>query len=347
MTIDGVSLPPWLGPHRGEWLVEVTEWLTAVVGSRHLGSLVDIDVVRERPWGAVARVATSDAVVFFKAEGLGAHHEPPVLAELARSWPDVVPDVLAVDGSRSWLLMADHGRPMWDILDTAGQVATMERLLPLYAQLQASSSESVKAWIETGVPDRRVHRLPELLDSLLAGEMEGGALPIGAEQRRAIDLVLGDFARVCEELAATPYAEALDHGDLHGGNVLVDRRRHRLVDWGDSCVSHPFSSLFVTYELAVSRFDPADRSAAALRLRDAYLEVWTRDTSLAALRETFTLAVWTGYVTRALDFVHMLQGATAALIEEWQGHIVVVLRHWQEAHALLNQGEQFLFAIVP
>jgi hypothetical protein len=103
----------------------------------------------------------------------------------------------------------------------------------------------------------------------------------------------------------------------------------------------------VTYELAVSRFDRADRAAAALRLRDAYLEAWSRDGSPAALRETFTLAVWVGYVTRALDFVDMLRGANTALIHEWQGHVVVLLRRWEQAHAFLNQGERLLAAIEP
>lgn len=181
-----------------------------------------------------------------------------------------------------------------------------------------------------------MHLLPELLDSLLAGETPAGSLPIGSEQRRAVDAVLGDFGRICEDLAGSPFATALDHGDLHGGNVLVDGSDQRLVDWGDSCVGHPFSSLFVTYELAVSRFDPVDRAAAALRLRDAYLDPWTDKASLSTLRDTFTLAVCAGYVSRALGFAQMLDGASTALIEEWQRHIVIVLRHWQEAHGRLD-----------
>ena len=45
-------------------------------------------------------------------------------------------------------------------------------------------------------------------------------------------------------------------------------------------MGHPFASLFVTYELAVSRFDPVDRAAAALRLRNAYRDAWTDKASL-------------------------------------------------------------------
>ena len=343
-----MTSPLWLGDGRDEWLKEVSDWLGDVVSSRGLGALVEIASVRERPWGAVLRVRTSDRVVYFKAEGLGAHHEPQILGELAPAWPDLVPEVLEADGPRRWLLMADYGEPMWDVLDTAGQVAVFERLLPRYAELQASSSRSVDVWMEAGAPDRRVHRLPDLLDALLGGETPAGSLPLDGERRQGVHALLGDFGRVCEELAATPCAEALDHGDLHGGNVLVNGSDARLADWGDSCVGHPFTSLFVTFELAVSRFGPADRANAGRRLRDAYLEAWSgAGSSLTTWRETFTLALWAGHVSRALAFAQMLDGATPALIEQWRGHIVVLLRHWQEAHTRLNRDDEFLLAIQP
>jgi len=342
-----VTSDPWFGEKRGDWLREVTDWLRKVVMSRHLGWIVDVTSVRERPWGAVLRVTTSNRVLYFKAGGLGAQHEAPVLAALARIPPDLGPVVVEADESRSWLLLVDHGRPMWDVMDTAGQVLTLEHLLPRYARLQASSAQSVEVWLEAGAPDHRVRGLPALLASLLAGEMPGGALPLDAKLRRAIDTVLPHFAQVCEELASSSCADALDHGDLHGGNVLLDGGGIRLVDWGDSIVTHPFCSLFVTYELAVSRFGRAERAGAALRLRDAYLDAWSRDGSIAALRDTFTLAVWVGYVNRALDFAHMLEGAGVGMINTWHPHIVRLLRHWVDAHALLDQGEQFLCNIEP
>lgn len=115
-----MASPLWLGDGRSQWLEEVGDWLVDVVSALRLGSLVGIASVRERPWGAVIRVRTSRRVVYFKAEGLGAHHEPQILAELARAWPGMVPEVLEADRTRSWLVMADHGKAMWDVLDTAG-----------------------------------------------------------------------------------------------------------------------------------------------------------------------------------------------------------------------------------
>lgn len=104
-------------------------------------------------------------------------------------------------------------------------------------------------------------------------------------------------------------------------------------------MAHPFSSLFVTYDLAVGRFEPADRRTATVRLRDAYLDAWPEVGSPATLREAFRLAVWTGYVTRALTWIRMVEGAPPAVASEWHGHAAAMLHRWQAAHELLPRAE--------
>lgn len=81
--------------------------------------------------------------------------------------------------------------------------------------------------------------------------------------------------------------ETIQHDDLHGANVFRGDGTLRILDWGDSCVSHPFVTLFVTF-LHLEEMDGPLRGHAQLaRLRDAYLEPWGRP---AELRETFELA---------------------------------------------------------
>lgn len=92
---------------------------------------------------------------------------------------------------------------------------------------------------------------------------------------------------LCSELAAGGVPETLDHADLHGLNVYRCRGSWLILDWGDSCVSHPFLTAFVTFlhleEL--SHLSPED--AVFARLRDAYLEPWG---SSRELRDLFELA---------------------------------------------------------
>ena len=57
-------------------------------------------------------------------------------------------------------------------------------------------------------------------------------------------------------------------------NVYSQDERLRLLDWGDSSISHPFVSLVVTFRFLeeINKLSPSDPWFA--RLRDAYLEPW-------------------------------------------------------------------------
>ena len=329
-----MSLTPWLGSERPVWFSEVALWVGDATAALGLGAVLALESVKERPWGAVLRAVTTEATLYFKNPGPLGRHELTVISELSRTWSTLVPDVLAVDTTRSWMLMADHGAPMRDVLDTAGQVAVIEGLLPAYAEMQASTTPSVPTWLAAGAPDRRVERLPELLDMLLRGAAPVGALRIDDRERAAFLGELPLMTRVCADLASTPTVDALDHADLHGTNVLVDGSHHRLVDWGDSCITHPFSTLFVPYELVVASLPYPERRAATLRLRDAYLEAWG---SSEENREAFGLATWVAHITRALNIAHETLGDADDHTE-----IAGLLRAWHAKRSLLARFEDVL-----
>jgi Ser/Thr protein kinase RdoA (MazF antagonist) len=95
------------------------------------------------------------------------------------------------------------------------------------------------------------------------------------------------FGELCAELAARGVPETIQHDDLHGANVYLRDGTSRILDWGDSCVSHAFITPFVTFmHLDEMSGLPHDDPWFA-RLRDAYLEPWGRP---AELRDTFELA---------------------------------------------------------
>jgi len=331
-----VSGTPWLTGSREAWLGEATEWIGATVDAVGLGPRVEVTPIRERVWGAVLRVVTSDRVLFFKAEGPGAGHEPVIVADIAAAHPQLVPDLLAADLERGWLLMADHGSPMWDSVDPSGEIEIWEQIFPAYAHMQSTSAPNLQRWIDAGTPDRRLHVLPTLVDSLLAG----GGVPLDHDRRRAIDAALPDLAKVCDELATTGFAQSIDHSDMHGGNVLIGRGMPRLVDWGDACITHPFTSPFVTYQHTVAKLPASDRPAATRRLRDAYLDAWSEKASPDDLRDVFAKATWLGHLIRALNFAHQLGDPS-----EWGEAVATFLVRWEQQRALLGRDDELILAV--
>jgi hypothetical protein len=298
-----------------------------------LGSLVGLESVKERVWGAVLRVVTGRGALYFKASGPLCRHEPSVIEALKPRWPRLVPELLAVDRERAWMLLADHGQPMV-ALPPADQLEVLLGLLPDYAEMQRGTMDLVPPWMAAGMPDRTVHQLPRLLADLLDGRSPIGALSIEADVRRALEGGADRFAEVCAELADGPHAVAIDHADMHGTNVFIDGASARLADWGDACATHPFSSLAVPYAFVVARLPGSQRRAATLRLRDAYLEGWGGS---AEHRRTFGQAVWVAHVTRAINVAHESPGTVAD-----QGEVLDLLRTWHAKRSLLDFPDELI-----
>jgi hypothetical protein len=323
---------------RGRWLTEVRAWLTEDLRE----DPSSIASVKERPWGAVLRVEVRGRRLYFKAVGPTGRHELRLLADVGARSTALVPDVLALDQRRGWVLMADHGSPAVDVLDPMAELRATEELLAPYAQLQRASAELVPAWIEGGVPDRSPRLLPHLVAELLDGGGATGPLPLPATEVDACREVLGDLERACDRLATSPTPRAIDHADIHGTNVLVGTGAPRLIDWGDACVGHPFSSLLVPIEWVAAKVSVDEQADAVRRLRDSYLEPWGD----AADLEVVGLAVWVGYVARALSNDQQCAGGAPELVDDAQREIVALLQAWRGKRSDLERPERLLAPVL-
>jgi hypothetical protein len=317
---------------------ELGAWLGGELARRGLEPPGEIACVHERPWSRVWRAETPGGAVFVKEAGRGGRHEPALVAALAPRFPDLVAAPLAIEPARGWLALPDLGRKLRDALGTGDRFAPWYELLPRYAELQLATSSDAARWLGCGVPDRRVERLAEIADALLADDAalcvgEPGELTQG--ERAAARALLPELAARSRELAGAPFAAALDHGDLHDGNVLVRDGARRLADWGDACVTHPFVSLLIPLRTLLDDDAAVADDPRALRLWDAYLEPFAAQVPLRELRSQRRVALWLGHLARALDWHHMLAGVERGARSEWQPQVAGWLRRWLERGDLL------------
>jgi len=332
---------PWVSDARSPWLDTVRIWLHEELCGRGLVPSGEVECVHEKPWAIVLRVSTPQGSVYFKASGPGGRHEPGLVTALAQRWSDRVPAPLAIDRRCGWMLLRDYGRTLRQALGGADSLEVWQHLLPRYAEMQIASRFEMTRWLALGVPDRRLAALPELLKALLSDE---AALCIGhsdglrAAERAAIRALLPEFEACCRELAAMPYSAALDHGDLHAGNILTGDGAYWFFDWGDANLTHPFCSLLLICHLLVDDFASSDGQRRLARLRDTYLEPWSAYVPAPSLRPLFAGALWVAHVGRALDWNHMLKGTGEAARMEWQPQVATWLRLWLQRRELWRAG---------
>src|SRR4051794_2262183 len=224
MTDDAGASLVWHSPRRAAWLVEVQNWIDQRLRAHGTSRTTELETLRERPWSAVYRCATSTGLVYFKAAAPGSWHEPALVMELSRRFPGLVPPPLAADPSRGWLLTRDYGQSLRHAFDEKRRRATLHRVLADYARMQIESADLVDRLIALGVPDRRVERLPELLSNLVADDQAiclGQPKGLTPAERDAVLATMPGFRECCALLASTPCAAALDHDDLHDDNIFV------------------------------------------------------------------------------------------------------------------------------
>ena len=186
--------PPWARPG---WLADACAWVADIAAVRGEPGLV-----RQWPLSAVYRFDTEADALYLKAVFSLFRHEPAVSAALAREHPGAVPDVVATDNARGWILTRElrggyaRGESACDGLRTAARIH--------------------RAWAE------RADELRSL------GCHDRGLGDLRAEAPK--------LAPLCDRLADYGIADSIVHGDLHHGNILVRDDGVAVIDWSDAAI---------------------------------------------------------------------------------------------------------------
>ena len=305
---------PW---HDPGFLADARAWVAARLAELDTSITGPIEQIHARAWSTVLRVPTRDGHVYFKANAENLRHEAALVSFLAARRPDCIPAPIAADHERGWMLMADAGTRLRELVAGERSVERWLDVLPLYASVQRDLATDVDPLLRLGVPDLRLAVLPArfegLLDELEAQPGLDGADGMTGELRRRLREAVPRMTRQCEELAALGIPETIQHDDLNDGQVFVRDGRYLLMDWADACVSHPFFSMSVALEGVIAwGVDDVEGSVDLAPYRAAYLRPF--EEARAAARQPGAVVL-----DRALAIALRLGWACRAVNDQWPG----------------------------
>jgi hypothetical protein len=276
--------PDW---YRSGWLTEIDTWIDAVLAVSGRRRSAPTEVVQMWSLSAVLKVASDGQVVYVKASCEHFRAEARI-TEVVAGWPaGAVPDVIAAEANRGWLMMASLPESLDCLDDVAEPVAAAAERLALL-QLQS-------------VPRRR--ELPDCPDRTLARTWAAFAPLVETSLERdelrpaeiaAVRTALPRLASAVDELDGCGLPSVLTHGDLHRGNVAWDGRNVVLFDWSDSCWSHPILDI---YHLTAHVPD-----AVRARALDAYQQVWRAAFPDAEIERALELAPTVDLMFQAVSY---------------------------------------------
>jgi hypothetical protein len=261
---------------------QVHEWLAGL----GIEPTAPLEIVHERPWSTVIRVPTAEGDLYLKQEEPVQAQEVSLTVALASRWPDRVPEVVAADVERAWLLMRDGGVSLAD----AGTIEPFPRALELYGELQVGEVVHAEELLAMGLPDVRLPMVTPAYEPYF--EEDRALEPHEVARLRAL---APRYYELSEQLASFGLPDSIQHDDLHEWNVFVRNGRVRVFDWGDTGISHPLFSWLKPLRVTVGRgVDPEPFLAA-------YLSPWTEVMSEERLRAAIEVAIPVG------TFAYILQ----------------------------------------
>lgn len=312
------------------------KWIAEAL-SPELGDILQVETVKVRPWSQVYRVIAEQGISYFKICGPDAQHEGALLEWLLPEYAAIAPEVIALSPEQGWILMADAGIPWRDLPQPAAHRPDLQSLLSRYAQLQQHSLDHIDTLLAMPLPDRRLERLPQLVQDLIAtGDANGWFDPDLSTQVLA---TLPTLEQLYRNLSVSPYAAALDHGDLHAGNVLVEGDRLRICDWGDACITHPFCSLLPLVATAMADQFASVGELVKSDLINHYLQTWWPFAPSHVLKVEMQQALCLGLLLRSIDIAYMLQRADAESIKRWSPCVSKFLVRWVHIAATIPKSD--------
>ena len=278
-----------------DWILEAHAWIDEVIGALGARRTGPIEQPHVRPWSTAMRAPTTDGDLWFKANAPPLRYEASVVQVLSEPRPDLVPELVGVDAERGWMLMRAGGERLREVVVREQSQDRWLDVLPLYAELQLAVASRVDELVALGTPDLGLERLPQVY-SRLVDETEG----LAREQRDRLIARAADVDAMCRDLAGLGVPETIQHNDLHDGQVLVAGDRYVMFDWGDSCVSHPFTTMSVTLEgLIAWGLDDVEGSVDTTPFRDAYLRPFSDRAPHEELQGGLAATLRLGWICRA------------------------------------------------
>jgi Ser/Thr protein kinase RdoA (MazF antagonist) len=271
---------PWARPG---WWDEACRWLDETIAGAGVARTGPVEVVQQWPLSSVLRCDTSDGRVYFKAAFAIFRHEHALTERLAAEHPGLVPEVLAVDAPRGWMLMRElRGAPVGDaVIDRRTEAAGA------IARLHEGWADRTRELLALGAQNRAL--------AALAPDIGSTFDAVGID---AAESTVHDLERRCEELTRGQLPETLVHGDFHPWNVMADGKELRIFDWSDASVAHPL------FDLA-TLFQPTDDETARSAVLEAYLAAWSHLASAAELRAEYELARPLAHVHQAISYLRI------------------------------------------
>lgn len=259
--------------------------------------------IQNTPWSYVVRFVTSDAgYIYLK-------HTPNLLALeaiitqiLHDQFHAPVPEIIANNTELNCFLMKDAGRPLRETLKQEFDATLLCKAIDQFTSIQLAVADYTDIFLNIGVPDWRLDKLPDLYSQSLAQKEILIADGLSEIEISELESLLPKVSTLCKKLSSYSIKQTMVQCDFHDNNILINNisKNITFIDLGEIVISHPFFSLVGCLRQAKTHHALTDKDNDYLLLIEACLKNYMDCESKKVLLDAFAIAHLLWFVYEAL-----------------------------------------------
>ena len=279
--------------------------------------------VQNTPWSYVVRFTTSDGYIYLKHTPSLLALEANIIRILHDQFHASVAEIIAHKAELNCFLMKDAGRPLREILKQQFDATLFCKAIDQFTSLQVAAADHVSLFIEVGVPDWRLDKLPDLYMQLLSQKEILIADGLSEKEISELEKLLPMVSNVCQKLSGYGIKPSIVQPDFNDNNTLIadTSRAITIIDLGEIAISHPFFSLINCLQQAKKHHALTDEDDTYLQLMDACLKNFMIFASKKHLLNAFAKARILFFIYGALaNYRLMIACDKASFTSSFQRH---------------------------
>jgi hypothetical protein len=299
----------WSSP---EFEAELRAWVEAEVGP------VRLEQFKLRGWSTVLRAYAGEELFWAKQNCSLNLFEAALVDEIGQLVPDRVVRLRAVDRERGLLLMPDEGKVFRDEhTDLESWCEVVRQWAELQRALLPHTDRLLGAGVHTMRPEDSEELVVERTEALHALSVEDPRR-LADEAAAAIGAFMPELRRSVDAVSALGLPLALNHNDLHGGNVFAAAGGVlRFFDFGDAMLTDPLGVLLIPLGQLADQLDCAPDDPRLGQVAEVLVEVWSDLAPVRELRAALPHALRLARLARHESWVRATPPMSAPELADW------------------------------
>lgn len=232
------------------------------------------ETVVNTPWSSVTRFDTTDGYIYLKHTPEHIALEARIIQTLHDQFHISVPEVIEHNADLNCFLMKDAGQSLRAILKNKFDTKLFCKAIHQFTSMQLSVADHTQVFLDIGVPDWRLDKLPDLYKQLLTQKEILIADGLSENEINQLEALLPTVAHLCQKLSDYAIKQSIVQPDFSDNNTLIADKSSviSIIDLGEIAISHPFFSLLNCLYVAKKHHQLTDNDDRYLKLQDACLE---------------------------------------------------------------------------